>query len=521
MDIRSSRIHSHTPTQKIDLPKSAQPPEQDKSWLKDAVVKGAYASGGALAGVGLGVATGGVIGNLTGSSLSTVGGVLGALGGAASAVSVSDSENVSESLTKVALAWGGASLGAGLGQVVALHTIGGLAAHAGMPILASAAPFVGTATGAIVGAALPLAEGTDKLAQGAKHGAMISALGTIGLTAGLAGRAFLAGTPELASMGYIAPFLGAASGATLGNAAILGDESKGAVNALKMSWGTSTGYTVGTALGAVATVAGGSALYQSAFPVVGGVAGALWGYSGLTGESQLPGQKLAEKSAAVMGTSSLGVLGGDLVGNVLSLVSGQDIYRQVGPLVGGLHGASVGLESVGLDTRNAAEVALMTSGGLSVGVLAGEMLSAATGHQLLAGLGPVVGAANGAAVGLEMKGVDTKKVQPVLGATTLGLTAGALGGALVTGVTGHSLYNQLGAAAGSISGGLLGLEHHTGLDTKGAAQGVAGTVGGTAVGALLGASLKALTGQGVWTYVLPALGAAAGGLSALALKISR
>jgi hypothetical protein len=492
----------------------------DESRFKDLVTKGAYASGGALAGVGLGVATGGVMSNLMGtSSLMTAGGVLGAIAGAGTAVSLADSENKKETLTKVALGWGGASIGSAAGQFLGLNVLGPLATSAGMPSVATLAPFLGTATGALTGAAIPNIESSGEMLKLVRHGAGVSVLGSIGLTLGLAGKLWAIRTPGMEHMGSFGPILGAATGAAIGHS--IATDNVIADRVARTSFGTSAGYGVGSVVGGIAHSIGGSSLYTLALPAAGALAGSLTAYATRSyGESEVPYGHEAGIGATVVGSAAAGTLAGDALGHLLTAATGHSLYSQMGFLVGGLNGAGIGsvIAAPTEITRKAAGFSLLTTSGLTVGALAGSALTAATGHDVYNQFGSALGALNGAAGGLEAIGIDTKKGQPILLSGTAGIGGGALVGSALSAITGHSVYGQMGAVAGGVSGALLAVDKTGLLDTRGGAETLAGATAGTGVGALLGSSLDYLTGQQIWGVALPVLGAAAGGLSALAVS---
>lgn len=461
MNIKSSRPQTKAkPLAKISA--GANPPEKtDSEKITDMIVKGAYGSGGAVAGTGLGIVTGGILANLTGTpSLTSVGGVLGAVGGAGTAVVMAGSENKMQALGQMAAGWGGAAAGAAAGQWVAGNVLGSFATAAGYEGLAAAAPFLGTAAGAIAGSIGPAAMVAPP-AKLHKMAAGISFMGGIGLGVGTAAKAFVVGNSGLAHMIPGAPIIGTLAGAAIGNylASENGDEL--ANDLRKIGTGGALTYGAGAVVGGLVHTAGFHGAYSIGLPLAGALAGGLLGYSAKDSydDELTKAQQLSHKAG-------LGILGG--------------------------------------------------AGGMLVGDLVGQGLTALTGSPIYEGVGFALGATNGVLTGLEHAEFDTKNAAEIVGSGTAGVVGGALLGYGLTALTGNNIYATAGAAVGAINGGLLVADATEVLDTKGVAATLAGTTAGVTLGALLGATLDSLAGQSVMSSVFPILGAAAGGLSSLA-----
>lgn len=528
MQIMSSRItpkSANIDNSAPSKPEQSQLPEQPNDQFKDLVVKGAYASGGALAGVGLGVVTGGVLSTLTGTpALTTVGGVMGALGGAGTAFAVADSENKAETLRQVGLGWTGASIGAAAGQYIAGGMLQHVAQAAGLHSIAAAAPFVGTATGALLGAYTPMSNSSGQVPEILIKATAVSTGGAVGLFLGTAGKAWAMSNPAMAHMGTIAPALGSLTGAAIGLAASLDGENKLVGKAASGLAGSAFYYGVGSVAGAIAHAAGGSSLYTHAFPAIGAIAGGLLAQDvehmfNLSDPG--PAEKIASRAGATLLGGMAGTMVGDVAGHILTGITGQDIYSNIGFAVGAANGGLMGLTAKGVDTKDAIPASIITTFGVGLGALGGAGLTYLTGNPLYNQVGGIVGGVNGALGAMEFMEIGSRKALPTALSGTVGLGLGAVAGTALSAVTGHSIYENAGAASGLVSGVLLGLDKSGAVDTKGAAETISGAVAGVGVGALLGASLNALTGQEIWGLALPALGAAAGGLGVLAATLTK
>lgn len=536
MDIKTSR---RAPVQRAKAANNSsevqnqngQEPQEPKDKFKDMVVKGAYASGGALAGVGLGVATGGLLSSLTGAtSLTTVGGVLGAVGGAGTAVAVIDSEDKGKTLRQVGLGWTLASVGSGAGQFIAGPLLQQLATAAGSGAIATAAPFIGTAVGAVVGAAIPMNGEKGTVPEALQRGAVTSGLASLGLIVGTAGKAWAMMDPRVAHMGTIAPFLGAAAGGlggfSISRNVVSGIESENLEKAATSLGGSAFYYGIGSVAGAFAHLAGGSSAYTYAFPAMGAAAGALLGF-GATGygDEKTQSEQLANHGGIALLGAGAGTMAGDVLGNILTAATGQSIYANTGFALGAAQGGLMALAANGLDTKKAVPISLLTTIGTTigttVGALGGAGLTALTGNNLYNQIGGVVGGINGGLGSMEAMEIDTKGAFEVGMFGSAGLAVGELAGTALTAVTGHNLYANTSGIAGLANGVVLGLDKSGLVDTKGAAETLSGAMGGVGVGALLGASLDALTGNEIWGIALPVLGAAAGGLGVLATVMSK
>lgn len=432
-----------------------------KDQVKNAVVKGAFATGGALAGVGLGVVTGGALAQMTGfSSLTTAGGVLGALGGAGTAYAVSGKDDKQQTLTTVALGWGGASVGAIAGQWAIGGILGALGEAAGSGIVAGTAPLVGTTAGSAVAAAIALSGEDSELAKTVQTGGAIAGLGTLGLTVGTTLRSLMVYNEVAGHAAAFAPVMGAVSGGLLGLS--LNSKNPGSLQyklAAPIGLGT-VGYGLANVLGMAVTSAGGSVAYTYGLPLAGTIVGGALGLADMNPKYDKPAGTIA---ASTLG-ASLGTMAGDLGGHLLSSVCQQTFHTQMGPVMGAVGGALAGLEAAGIDTKGGAQIVGGAAGGWVAGGLAGSALSL---------------------------------------------------------LTGHPIYSQVGSVIGAVNGGTQVAESTGKLDTRGAGITLMGATAGVGVGAALGAAIETVTGQSFWGVALPALGGVAGGLSGLAHVLTR
>lgn len=375
-------------------PPSHEEPQDTGISAQDIVTKGAYATGGALGGVGLGVVTGNLMTSLTGVPLfSSVGGIAGGLGGAATGLAVSDSQNRGRTMYRVFAGWAGSSVGSLAGQSVATAAGQALSASGAAPWIGAVAPVVGTAVGALAGATLPLVGADGKIPTLVKNGAKTGLGVAAGLGIGAGIQAIVAnGAPVLAPAATVAPILGAVA---LGSMVLNGtskDERFGETFA-STSAVSAFGYALGMVGGGFAQLAGASQAASLATPIAGAIGGALYGYSGSSRE--LPGQKTADKAAGVVTGAGVGTTLGDLGGMALTAVTGNDIYRNAGSVVGGLNGALIGLSASGVDSHKATPAVVGATAGTATGALIGAALENLTGQTVWGVVMPVLGAAAG------------------------------------------------------------------------------------------------------------------------------
>lgn len=157
------------------------------------------------------------------------------------------------------------------------------------------------------------------------------------------------------------------------------------------------------------------------------------------------------------------------------------------------------------------------AGGIAHGILQGSA------NYLVAA--PVVGAA---AAGLACLGAHHEnqndnayyKASKTVLLTGVGASLGDAIGHGLSALTGHSIYRNIGTAAGAVNGLTAGLRW-SGIDDKKGLPVVTGLLSGGASGAMLGAGVSALSGQGVWKVAMPVLGAATGALTGLALSMQK
>ncbi len=358
--------------------------------LADLVTKGAYAAGGALGGVGLGVATGQVMSSLTGSDIfSSMGGVMGGLGGAVTALAVSKSDNKTQSMLRVFGGWAGSSAGSLAGQYVIGNIAQNLAAAGAAPWIGALGPLLGTAVGGLYGAALPLADADTGAAAILKHSAVASLAGTAGIGLGAAVQIAVAnGAPALAPLSMIAPTLGAIA---LGSTALDLRNAGGKPVAVlaPMSFYGGIGYAVGMAIGGAVD----STIGTFVAPVSGLLTGAFGGYTKST--EDLPHKDLTEKAAIVSATTGIGTLVGELAGHGLTAVTGNSLYSQVAGMIGAANGAALGLSAAGVNTHKVTPTFFGASVGTATGALLGTALSKLTGQEIWGLVMPVLGATAG------------------------------------------------------------------------------------------------------------------------------
>lgn len=412
MQIQSSRLtgpNAGKATQTQPTPTNADSSESAPSdsfdfTAEEIVTKGAFAAGGALGGVGLGVVTGNIMNSIANTSISTgVGGTLGGIGGAITALAISDSDKKGQSMLRVFGGWAGSSAGSLAGQYV----IGGLgqamSAAGAAPWIGSIAPLLGTAVGGLGGAALPLQGAEGKVAELVTDSAMTGLAGTAGIGIGGIMQLMVNGAaPVLGPAAEVAPALGAAA---LGSLVLATrKENNEVINATGATFvGAGIGYTLGMVAGGIANALGASPVAALAAPASGLIAGGLGGYT----VSELPGHKFAEKAGVTAGLTGLGTVVGDIGGNVLTAITGNEIYSQFGTAVGAGNGLLVGLSVGDVDTHKAAPSLFGGTAGIATGALLGTALSALTGQEtwkvVMPVLGGVAGGLSGAAAAFQVE----------------------------------------------------------------------------------------------------------------------
>lgn len=506
--------------------KPTQKAEEEASGIsyEDAVVKGAFLSGGAVAGVGLGVVTGQVLGNLTGSSIfSGVGGVAGAMAGAGTALAMSEAENQWSVLKDVTLGWGGGTIGSAAGQLIVGEMINKAGQAAGLPGLAAAGPLIGTAAGAVVGGAAPFYGAEDGGRKLLRDGALATGATTAGLLLGTGARHLFMSNPVFQGLGGAAPVLGAAAGGALALAvADHKDQIKWANDAGAVATLGALGYGVGSLLGGVAGV-GGSSLYR-ALPMI---LTPLWGAGALDFSFDTDKPEYRKTLGKVSGAGTMGLLGamgGDVAGNLLTAATGQSIFRPLLPLAASTAASTLYLSTLESQHKEkfatAGATALGVGMGSAVGGLMGAGLSAVTGNGIYNAVGGVLGGATAGLASYAGPGESNLlKAAGSVGTTSGMMSAGVLLGEGLTALSGNQIYATLGAGAGVATGGLMSAQGIWGVDSKGTMEASLGAVGGTAAGVALGEGLSLLTGQNIWKSTLPVLGTVAGGLSGLAFDI--
>lgn len=374
-------------------------PEKTDITPQDIVTKGAYLTGGALGGVGVGVVTGKVMSDLTGISMfSSVGGVAGALGGAASAYALSGNANKKEALVRVSAGWVGGSLGSAAGQFVLGKAGEALVAAGASSYLGAAGPLVGTLVGGLGGASLPMSSDTKtgKLMKRVAVSSLAATAGTYG--GGLAQSLLATNVPALSTAAALAPVVGGLAAGSIAHSYTI--DSRQATAAAYSGGFGAAGFGAGLLAGGLASTVTGSAFYTAGLPVIGMAAGALLGGgAGLeeTNRSQETDSR-AEKFFAASGTiagAGVGAAIGDAVGHGLQMLTGNSIYAQAGMAVGGVNGLLGGLSMHGIDTHKVAPTVAGATAGVAGGALLGHVLSAISGQQIWGTVLPVLGGAAG------------------------------------------------------------------------------------------------------------------------------
>lgn len=374
-------------------------PEKTDITPQDIVTKGAYLTGGALGGVGVGVVTGKVMSDLTGISMfSSVGGVAGALGGAASAYALSGNANKKEALLRVSAGWVGGSLGSAAGQYVLGKAGEALVAAGASPYLGAAGPLVGTLVVGLGGASLPMSSDT-KTGKLMKRVAVTSLAATAGTYGGGLAQSLLAtGVPALSTAAALAPVVGGLAAGSIAHSYT--SQSPQAMAAAYSGGFGAVGFGAGLLIGGLASGITGSAFYTAGLPVIGMATGALMGGgAGLEesnrSESFKPVSDKLFTAAGVVAGGGVGAVIGDAAGYGLQALTGNSIYAQAGMAVGGVNGILAGLSANGVDTHKVTPTLLGTTAGVAGGAVLGHVLSAISGQQVWGTVLPVLGGAAG------------------------------------------------------------------------------------------------------------------------------
>jgi hypothetical protein len=427
MKIQSTKTHQSPKPQNARTDKEAN--KRNDLTFKDVVTKGAFTAGGALGGTGLGVATGMALSNVSGNAIfGQFGGVAGAVGGAAIGLAASQQGVSKENLAKSVGSWVGASVLSSGGMWVVGKASAHLAAHGASVLLGVNGPLLGAVTGGLVGAAIPFVASDGKISNQLKNAAAVSLGGTAGALAGGGLQALvtaplaksIAGLgkepvtaaalqqvahtmPQLTTMLAPLPYLGATvlalSALDFKNNPDPWEPEKPNLKAARnTALATTGGYLGGAALGSLASFAfNASPAYLVAAPLVGATA------AGLTylGEHQ-SGENGYTKAAKTVFTTGLGAGVGDAIGNGLTALTGNDLYRNIGATAGAVNGLAAGLNWSGIDDKKGLPVVTgLLSGGAS-GVLLGAGISALSGQSVWNTVVPVLGAATGALTGLAL-----------------------------------------------------------------------------------------------------------------------
>jgi hypothetical protein len=371
---------------------SSSSPAQDT--YKKTITGAAYAAGGALGGMALGALGGQVMTHMTGKEVfSNFGGGVGAGVGSVTSLALSLSDEP-VSVGRTFGAWAGATAGATAGTFV----MGGLgkmlAAGGASPYLGSQGALLGAIGLGLAGAGVGFLGDESKVGRATKAAAAAGGGALFGLAMGGFMQATLS-SPATAALLASAPVAGAATLGMLGlqsqinpNWEYSKPNSEAIDVATKSTFGMAGGHMVGTLLGAAAHAFGGSSAYVAA-PLVGAALGASAAFGSVTDRTQLKELSVAALSGGAAATV------GDAVGHGLSALTGNSIYKFVGPAAGAIAGGAVALERQGWDTKFVLPTALGFSLGTATGALVGAGLKALTGHDLYQVAAPLVGMAAG------------------------------------------------------------------------------------------------------------------------------
>lgn len=411
MDIKSSsRPKTSLPTQNPSSPaKSDSEPKADLTF-KDIVTKGAYTTGGALGGTGLGVATGLALSNVSGNPIfGQFGGIAGAVGGAAAGFVASQNGVSKENLARSVGSWVGSSMLSSAGMWAVGSATSSLAAHGASAVLGANGALIGAVAGGLIGAAVPFIGSEGRITNGLKDAATAAAGGTAGVVAGAGIQALamkatnISSLPQFGLMLGPVPMITAAAGAlTLLDIKYNPGYSPDHPNLRKAkhtSWSAAVGYGAGALVGSAATdIIGASGNYLAAAPAVGAIVG------GLTclGEYSDSPDNAYTKGAKTTLLTGLGTAAGDAIGHGLSALTGYSVYRDIGAAAGAVNGLTAGLRWSGIDDKKGLPVVTgLLSGGAS-GALLGAGISALSGQDIWQVVMPALGSATGLLTGLAL-----------------------------------------------------------------------------------------------------------------------
>lgn len=348
----------------------------------------------------------------------------------------------------------------------------------------------GSAVGSVAGASLGYAKsvGVDGAALGRVGSSWV--LGTAGMAAGqylLGGVGILLAVNGASTqIAQAAPAIGALSGLALGASMPYIGRHSGTEMVVQQAGLAGLGAGVGWLSGGLCQqlAQGSNCAIGSATPILGAAAGMLVGAAlrpyvadsepNKELEKNSPGyaayRRTVEDGAAVVGMAYLGHVLADCAGNMAAQSGAGPLYQVAAPI-----------------------------------------------------LGPMIGAAAGAALATDGKSGPVRRVAVTSAATLAIGSAGAiLGDAVGHGLTafsGNPIYASLGGAVGALDGVLTGIVMPDGAKhspVEGACLAAWGASFGVAAGATAGAVMDSFTGSHLYGAILPALGGLAGGLAGFA-----
>lgn len=389
------------------------------------ITKAASATGGATGGLLLGGLAGTLMTNVTGNPLfQSYGAAVGSVAGGGMGLAAATGDDKS-TLIRSAIGWGTGTAGMAAGQWALGSLANMVTSNGGSAVFAQTGQLVGAASGLALGASIPFTGSYRSGHMVTKQLGFAALTGNAGWLAGGALQAICntAGNPTL---GMAAPWLGAAAGFFTGAAsrAIMGDSERANEKLNKisesyaayrqtvavgssLSGGAALGCVGGAIIGGFASNLNASPIYQVAAPVIGPALGALMSVA-TVGEELYSKQatQLAEKSATTLGFGALGAVVGDAVGHGLTYVSGNPLYSSIGGAVGALEGTMAGLTIANQDSKSPLFKGTLAGGtaglGLSAGALAGALLDHMTGSHIYGTVAPILGGVAGALTGLAM-----------------------------------------------------------------------------------------------------------------------
>jgi hypothetical protein len=376
----------------------------------------------------------------------------------------------------------------------------------------------------------------------------------LGVVTGLA----LSNVSGSAVFGQIGGVVGAVGGAAAGLAASSKGISKENLARSVGSWvgasvASSAGMWAAGTAGAYLAQNGAAALFANNSALLGTAAGGLIGAAIPFIGAEGAGANMLKNTAVVVGGAGVGIMaGGGIQAAVQNMTANgvhssaatgaleqlQQTLPELGymlapvPLLTGAAAALTCLDAKynGIDSydpnkkglraaRNSSYGALI---GYGVGSLVGGGVHALTGSTayMMAAPGTAAAAIGLAVLGAYTKGDDNvyNKLAKTTALTGVGAGIGDAIGHGLTALTGHTVYQNIGAVAGGVNG-LVGGLRASGIDDKKGLPLVTGLLTGGTSGALIGAGISALSGQDVWKVAMPVLGAATGVLSGLALSM--